>query len=128
MNTDALIKLWNLTQIHHGTSGARAATGVLLSLYNGTRFPFDLTELRLLDDGYLTAAIEVIRGDATRCQMEVHEWLNRLTGRRDFGARFEHMAHEWKCFQRGRCKKSMLDEMPVSPARLVIGAANEQDA
>jgi hypothetical protein len=118
MNTEALIKLWNLTQMHSGTSGARIASGVLLGLYNGDRFPFDLTELRGLDRDYLDAAIDVIRCDAARTQMEVHEWLNRLTGRRDFGERFEHLAHEWKCFRRGRCKKDLL--APVSPARLVI--------
>ena len=48
MNTQSLTKLWNHTQQHKGTSGARAAAGVLLGLYNGDRFPFDLTELRVI--------------------------------------------------------------------------------
>jgi hypothetical protein len=118
MNTAALIRLWNVTQIHHGTSGARAAAGVLLGLYNGRRFPFDLTDLRVLDAANLQAAMEVMRCDASRCQMEVHEWLNRLTGRRDFGQRFEHLAHEYDTFKRGRCKRDYLT--PLSPAALVI--------
>lgn len=116
MNTRALITLWNCTQRHHGTSGARSAAGVLLGLYNGTRFPFDLTDLRLMDATYLAAAIEVIRGDSAHCQREVHEWLNQLTGRVDFGRRFEHLAHEYR--KKGRCKVAHLD--PVTPRNLII--------
>lgn len=118
MNTQALIQLWNLTQEHGGTSGARAAAGVLLGLYNGGRFPFDLTDLRVLDSNHLRAALEVIAADAGQCQMEVHDWLNRLTGRTDFGRRFERLAHEYGCFKRGRCKREHLDE--VQPMRLVV--------
>lgn len=118
MNTHALIELWNLTQRHPGTSGARAACGVLLGLYNGKRFPFDLTDLRVLDNAHLTAALQVITSDATRCQMEVHDWLNSLTGRRDFGQRFEHLAHEYLVFKRGRCKREYLT--PLQPAQLLL--------
>lgn len=121
MNTSALIQLWNCTQRHHGTSGARAAAGVLLGLYNGDRFPFDLVDLRVMDATYLAAAIEVIRSDATRCQREVHEWLNQLTGRHDFGMRFEILAHEYR--RKGKCKKEHLD--PVSPANLIVGNSEE---
>lgn len=118
MNTQALIELWNVTQKHHGTSGARAAAGVLLGLYNGRRFPCDLTDLRLLDESNLAAAMAVMHGDASRCQMEVHQWLNTLTGRRDFGQRFEHLAHEYR--RKGRCKLDHLDS--VSPQSLLIEA------
>ena len=118
MNTHALIQLWNITQQHPGTSGARAAAGVLLGLYNGTRFPFDLTDLRVLDSGNLAAAMVVINEDASRCQMEVHEWLNLLTGRTDFGPRFEQMAWDYVCFKRGRCKREFL--IDLQPAHLVI--------
>jgi hypothetical protein len=124
MNTEAMIKLWNVTQRHHGTSGGRAAAGVLLGLYNGTRFPFDLTDLRMLDDEHLRAAMEVIRCDASRCQMEVHQWLNRLTGRRDFGMRFEHLAHEYR--RKGRCKREYLD--PVSPAEFFVTSTTREAA
>lgn len=120
MNTLALIRLWNLTQMHRGTSGARAAAGVLLGLYNGARFPFDLTELRVLDSSNLQAAIDVVNADASRCQREVHEWLNLLAGRRDFGQRFEHLAHEYAAFKRGRCKREHL--VPLQPASLVLDA------
>jgi len=124
MNTNALIQLWNVTQEHPGTSGARAATGVLLALYNGTRFPCDLTDLRLLDSQHLSAAIAVITNDAHRCQMEVHEWLNRITGRSDFGERFEHLAHDYTIFKRGRCKVNEL--RPLQPARLRITPQEKQ--
>lgn len=123
MNTTALITLWNITQMHIGTSGGRAAAGVLLGLYNGQRFPMDLTDLRVLESPFLAAAMEVIRADATRCRMEVHEWLNQISGRRDFGDRFEHLAHDYACFKRGRCKVSHLAERPITPARIVIRTA-----
>jgi hypothetical protein len=128
MNTNALITLWNLTQEHKGTSGARVASGVLLGLYNGARFPFDLTDLRSLDGKDLDAAINVILSDATRCQREVHEWLNHLSGRRDFGDRFEHLAHEYASTKRGRCKVAYLSERPITPARLFIQTEQFQEA
>lgn len=119
MNTDALINLWNLTQEHPGTSGARVATMVLLGLYNGPRFPMDLTELRHLDSNNLRDALLVIQSDASRCEMEIHEWLNRLTGKRDFGDRFESLAHDYKL--KGRCR---LDQLrPVSPPYVSIADA-----
>lgn len=118
MNTDSLIRLWNITQKHPGTSGARAAAGVLLGLYNGSRFPFDLTDLRVLDSDNLYDAVQVIFHDARHCRMEVHMWLNHLTGRGDFGSRFEQLAHEYKAFKRGRCKKEYLTEL--MPRTVVI--------
>ena len=123
MNTKALMQLWNLTQQHKGTSGARAAAGVLLGLSNGERFPFDLTDLRVLDAKNLAAAMEVIGADAAHCQMEVHRILDKLTGRTDFGPRFEHLAHEYSCFKRGRCKASDLQQ--VDPPVAVFGTALE---
>jgi hypothetical protein len=125
MNRTSLITLWNLTQKHPGTSGARVAAGVLLGLYNGQRFPLDLTELRCFDANNLAAAIEVIRADASRCQMEVHEWLNHFTGRTDFGCRFEHLAHEYKRFQRGRCTKAQLAERPIDPPHIAFRLPDE---
>lgn len=119
MNTQALMKLWNHTQQHKGTSGARAAAGVLLGLYNGDRFPFDLTELRVLDPKLLAVAMDVIGADAAHCEMEVHAILDKLTGRRDFGERFEHLAHEYARFKRGRCKAA--DLKPLDPPVAILG-------
>lgn len=115
MDQRALITLWNATQMHLGTSGAKACAGVLLGLYNGQRFPMDLTDLRLLDEHLLQAAVDVIHSDATRCQ-------------RDFGQRFEHLAHEYACFKKGRSKTAYLQDIPVSPAHLVIRLTEEKEA
>ena len=95
------------TQSH---GAARVAACLLLGLYNGYRFPFDLTDLRLLDETDLTRALALLKFDA-RPSMEVHEWLNRLYGRRDFGQRFEHMAHAWRL--KGRCKEEGLEDVPA---------------
>ena len=93
----------------NSNSGARVAAGLLLSCYNGTRFPFDLTDLRLLDGGNLNDALTLLRFDANP-KMEVHEWLNKLYGRHDFGERFEHLAHMWR--KKGKCKKEWLVAVP----------------
>lgn len=101
MNIKSLISLWNHTQQHAGTSGARVCAAVLLGLYNGARFPMDLTDLRILDAGLLNDSLAVITADSGRCQKEVHEWLNCVSGRYDFGERFEALAFEYKTFKRG---------------------------
>lgn len=92
----------------HDHSGARVAASLLLGLYNGNRFRFDLTDLRLLDADNLRRALALMEFDA-RPQMEVHVWLNRLYGRTDFGMRFEHLAHRWGL--KGKCKKECLDQV-----------------
>ena len=114
----ALVHFFNLANGHcHGA--ARVAAGLLLGQYNGPRFPFDLTELRVLDAEHLAMAFALLALDTNR-QMEVHERLNRMFGRRDFGARFEHLAHKWKL--KGRCKKEHLQAVP-SIGELQIGGA-----
>lgn len=114
---EALTHFFMLATCHsHGA--ARVAARLLLGLYNGGRFPFDLTDLRRLDEQNLNRAMVLLRMDA-RCSMEVHEWLNLLYGRRDFGARFEHMAHAWRV--KGRGKKEYLE--PVGALRLEVAAA-----
>ncbi len=78
----------------HSHSAAHVAAQLLLGLYNGDRFPFDLTELRRLDATYLDMALQLLRLDANH-QMKVHQWLNELYSRDDFGMRFERLAHTW---------------------------------
>lgn len=101
--TEALIRIWNLAQRNHGA--ARVAATLLLGMYNGRRFPFDLTDLRLLDHGNLEDALALMRMDA-RLTAEVHCNLNTLLGRTDVGHQFEHLAYDWKL--KGRCKKQFL--------------------
>lgn len=116
MNIKSLIRLWNHTQQHVGTSGARVCAAVLLGLYNGVRFPMDLTDLRLLDGKLLAAALDVIGADSRHCVQEVHVWLNYLSRHSDFGDRFEVLAWEYDCFKRGRARKDSL-----SPAHVRFG-------
>lgn len=98
---DALKRVWEMAQGNHG--GAGVCAKFLLGLYNGTRFKFDLTELRRLDDDMWAACIEVLRLDS-HPHHEVHEWLNLLFGTRDMGDRFELLAWNWR--QRHAVKKS----------------------
>lgn len=124
MDTKSLIRLWNLTQKDPGTSGAEVAARVLLGLYNGQRFKLDLTQLRRLDTENLKAAMSVIASDANRPIQEVHRWLDEITGRGDFGMRFEQMAYDYKI--RGRAKSSELE--PVEPEYLWIKMAESAGA
>ena len=94
---------------------------MLLGLYNGYRFQFDLTELRRLDASNLKRALALLEFDA-RPRMEVHEWLNRLYGRTDFGPRFEHLAHRWNL--KGKCKKQGL--VPVEAVRFLAAGGGEE--
>lgn len=97
----------------HCHSGARAAAGMLLSFYNGHRFQFDLSDLRVLDERHLQMALELMKFDA-RITREVHDHLNQMFGRSDFGMRFEHIAHKWR--MKGKCKRDLLS--PVEPITL----------
>lgn len=110
-STDALKALTHFFNLaaNHDHGGARVAAKLILGLYNGTRFPFDLTELRCLDQQHLNMALALIRFDAVP-RMEVHEWLNKLYGRTDFGPRFERIAYVWR--MKGRCKKEYLQALP----------------
>lgn len=90
--------LHRLMPIAQGDSGGskRVAT-FLLGCYNGTRFPFDLTDFRQLDQGIFNDCIAVLRMDR-RCEREVHCYFN------DGSALFESLADRWVP------KKSKLDD------------------
>jgi len=107
----SLVALWNVAQGDTGQAGVCAR--LLLGLYNGARFPFDLTDLRRLDTPLLRAAFDVLARDAACTGPEVHEVLNSACGRRDFGPRLEHMAHFWRL--RGRCAREGLSCLGASP-------------
>lgn len=89
----------------HSHSAAKVAARLLLSCYNGHRFEFEITDLRLLDAQHLDMALQIMRMDAG-IQREVHEHLNAMYGRTDFGARFEQLAWTWRL--KGKCKKEWL--------------------
>jgi hypothetical protein len=110
---DALLRLWKMASGHsHG--GARVAARVLLGCYNGSRFPFDLTDLRLLDAQVLGDVLQVLVMDSSP-QAEVHELLNRMLGRRDIGHRFELLACDWRL--KGKCSKENERELREGLAR-----------
>lgn len=89
-----------MAQRDHG--GAQVVGKLLLGLYNGSRFPFDLTELRRLDEQTMHDVLAVILMDSQPA-VEVHVHLGRLTGLSAMGARFELLACDLRL--KGRCNK-----------------------
>jgi hypothetical protein len=86
------------------TGGGSRCAKVLLGLYNGNRFPFDLTDLRCLDGNLYAAARAVIDMDARRTYCEVHELLNAIyADGRNVGAELESWA--WRLRWGKRAKK-----------------------
>jgi hypothetical protein len=97
---DALLRLWEMAQRDHG--GARVVCRFLLGLYHGRRFPFDLTDVRLLDASVFRDVMVVLVMDQQPIA-EVHELLNTALGRRDIGHRMELLACNWRL--KGKCSK-----------------------
>ena len=84
-----LESLQHLYQVAQGDHGAcRHVARFLLGLYNGTRFPFDLTDLRCLDRELFEHCMAVLRMDYAPKQ-EVHSYFDKG------GRRFEQMAKDW---------------------------------
>ena len=83
----ALMRLLNVARGHSGQ--CRRVACFLLGLYNGTRFPFDLTNLRSLDDELFVDCMAVLQMDARACQREVHTYFKG-------GSRlWEKLASDW---------------------------------
>ena len=105
----AISTLYEFARQHTWSSSGKAVIRLLLGLYNGTRFQFDLTDLRLLDRQNLHAALDTLRlaGGLTRC--EVHDLLDAIYGDGySTQAEFEHWAFDWKL--KGRCTKENLPD------------------
>jgi hypothetical protein len=109
----AIRLLYTAVKVFVGTSGGNTCAKLLLGLYNGYRFPFDLTDLRLLDARLFRAAMTVIQMDAQQTYCEVHVLLDALyDDGRSTGAEFEQWAYNLKL--KGRCKKDAPDlSMPT---------------
>lgn len=72
---DPLAALSRLIDHAHGDNGgAQRIRRFLLGLYNGATFPFDLTDLRMLDDGNQRDVLAVLATDVLG-RVEVHHWL-----------------------------------------------------
>lgn len=82
----ALRRLVPVAQRDTGQSSVIAR--FLLNLYNGERFPFDLTDLRRLDYSLFDDCIAVLKMDAQPLK-EVHRYFD------DGGAMWEAMAKDW---------------------------------
>ena len=83
---DALRRLLPIAMRDTGQS--RRVAAVLLTCYNGLRFPLDLTNLRSLDYPILDDVLAVLRMDANAWQ-EVHCYFE------NGGRIFEQMAEDW---------------------------------
>lgn len=82
--------LQRLYQVALGDAGqCRFIARFLLGLYNGNRFPFDLTDLRAIDDSLFEDCMTVLRMDARQCRQEVHMYFA------DGGAKFEQLVRDW---------------------------------
>jgi len=104
---EAVLLLFQTVDLMPDTGGGIVCAKVLLGLYNGDRFPFDLTQLRRLDEMRKKAALTVITMDASQTWCEVHVLLNAIRGfGANTGARFENWAHSLRL--KGRCKKEYL--------------------
>lgn len=87
---DGIPALKRLFEIAHGNSGqCRYVAAFLLGLYNGARFPFDLTDLRGVDAEIFTDCMKVLRMDA-RPRREVHTYFQ------NGGDRFNKLAEHWQ--------------------------------
>jgi hypothetical protein len=114
---DAALRLFNTAKIHLGTGGGNTCAKLLLGIYNGTRFPFDLTDLRRLDGPNLSAAITVLHMDAAHTWCEIHDLLDAILGvvGTSTGSTLELWAHELR-LKAGRCSKAELVELRARAA------------
>lgn len=104
----ALNDLYTTAKRLWDTGGGGACVRVLLGCYNGDRFPFDLTDLRRLDEGNLHNVLTVLRMDA-RCRAEVHVILRELLQDRMVQPLFERWAYDLGL--KGRAKKAQVEDL-----------------
>lgn len=86
LQLSALRRLWAHAQGETGQ--CRLTSAFLLGLYNGHRFPFDLTNFRALDESLFRDCLTVLEMDSMP-KREVHDVLG-VPGRR-----FEALAEYW---------------------------------
>jgi hypothetical protein len=89
-SSDGVPALKRLLQIARGHSGqCRFVACFLLSLYNGNRFKFDLTDLRCVDREIFDDMLAVLVLDSA-ARREVHTYFE------NGGAIFESLAQAWR--------------------------------
>lgn len=110
----AVLEIYSAAVRHGDTGGGSRCRLLLLGLYNGPRFPFDLTDLRSLDASLYQAAMVVLDMDARRTWCEIHVLVDALLGEgARTGALFENWAFEMRLPK--RCKKDQLPTWPTQP-------------
>ena len=78
-----------MTVAKRDTGQSRVVARFLLGCYNGMRFPFDLTDFRLLDYELFEDCLAVLKMDK-QPEMGVHQYFK-------FGGRmFENLASSWR--------------------------------
>lgn len=85
---EALRRLYKVACGHSGQ--CRKIARFLLGLYNGDRFPFDLTELRAIDDALFDDCVRVLNMDARLNKREVHTYFD------DGSRKWEALASDWR--------------------------------
>lgn len=114
---DAALRLYTTARQHTDTGGGSTCAKLLLGLHNGARFPFDLTDLRRLDNANLAAAITVMYMDASHTWCEIHVLLDAILGvsfDKSTGNTMELWAHTLRL--KNRCKKDFLPELKARAA------------
>jgi hypothetical protein len=89
--TEGVAALNRLYEIALRDSGqCRIVASFLAGLYNGRRFPFDLTDLRCVDDAIFEDCMALLRMDARQCEQEIHNYFD------NGNERWEKMIQDWK--------------------------------
>lgn len=86
VGVEALRRLMRVAQSDTGQS--RRVAGFLLCLFNGSRFPYDITDMRGLDLQLFDDCVAVLKMDYSP-EQEVHKYFP------DGGELFERLAHDW---------------------------------
>lgn len=116
IETRGVTALQRLFATSHGASEqCRCIARFLLGLYHGQRFPFDLTDLRAIDDAMFEDCMAVLRMDARVTRQEVHLYIE------DEGRGFEQLASIWAVDDmekvREDAKRTALPEVEPAPLR-----------
>jgi hypothetical protein len=86
----------------------RICARLLLGLYNGRRFPFDLTDLRALPPALYQDAMAAIHMDARVTRQEVHNYFSQG------GAKFEALAADYRIIDVARLKAAADNTSPAA--------------
>lgn len=118
IETKGVTALHQLFAVAKRDSGqCRYIAGFLLGLYNGRRFPFDLTDLRAIDDDLFEACMVVLRMDARVTRQEIHLYFE------NGGRQFEDLAAAWNLedVEKVRADAKRAEQPDGSPAPLHDG-------